>query len=75
MFTRDTSAPNGLTTSIAKNTADLIKVRQWFDSNNFPTCFNVGVDEIKTEEQLVVYPNPATNVLQLKNCGTTKNLH
>ena len=33
VWTRDTSAPNGLTTSIAKNTADLTKVRQWFNAN------------------------------------------
>lgn len=74
VFTWDSTAPNGLTTSIAKNTADLIKVRQWFDNNNFPSCFNVGVEEIKAEEQLKVYPNPANNILQLKNIDANKKL-
>ena len=67
VFTRDSTAPNGLTTSIAKNTADLIKVHQWFDNNTFPSCFNVGMNEIKNNESLKVFPNPANNTLRFKN--------
>ncbi len=74
VFTRDSTAPNGLTTSIAKNTADLIKVHQWFDNNNFPSCFNVGVNEIKKQDKIIVYPNPATTILQLKNIDANKKI-
>lgn len=74
VFTWDSTAPNGLTTSIAKNTADLIKVRNWFNTNNFPSCFNVGVNEIKKEDKIIVYPNPATTILLLKNLDATRQL-
>lgn len=70
IFTRNSLNPNGLTTSIARNQADLDRVQSWFDQNNFPSCevYVTGLQET-TSEKLSLYPNPATTLLYLKGSG------
>ncbi len=65
VFTRDTTAPNGFTTSIARNIADVQRVRNWFDNDNFPSClvYSVGNAEIKNSYALQLYPNPVSSQL------------
>jgi hypothetical protein len=62
VWTRDNSAPNGLTTSWAKNVHDVLKVKQWYENDSFP-CNNsyIGIHEINKQVSLNVYPNPATD--------------
>ncbi|MFI5220181.1 MAG: T9SS type A sorting domain-containing protein [Bacteroidia bacterium] len=68
VFTRDSTAPNGLTTSIAHNTADLQRVKYWFDTDSFPSCLllNVAINE-QPEENLSfnIYPNPVESNLSV----------
>jgi hypothetical protein len=63
IFTRDSLNPNGITTSVAKNTADVQKIIAGFNSGNYP-CLTVSLPEnIVLENQLTLYPNPATDIL------------
>jgi hypothetical protein len=63
IFTRDSLNPNGLTTSVAKNTADVQKIIAGFNSGNYP-CLTVSLSEnVALENPLTLYPNPATNIL------------
>ena len=69
VFTRDSINPNGLTTSIARNIADLQRIQYWFDTDNFPSCvnYNVGVQEINATQIYSVFPNPASTKLFIRN--------
>ena len=75
VYTRDESAPNGLNTSVAKNMADVLRVKRWFDTDSFP-CINSGIGINELDRNLVdfsVYPNPATesfNVIRNRLTGT-----
>lgn len=79
VFTWDSLSPNGLTTSIARNHADLDRVQYWFDNNNFPSCqtYTVHLSELEKDlEGLTVYPNPATSILYINNnSGLLKGVH
>jgi hypothetical protein len=69
VWTRDSTAPNGLTTSIARNIADLQRVKNWFDTDSFPSCLllNVGTNEIQKENNFFsVHPNPALDKLYIE---------
>lgn len=63
IFTHDSNAANGLTTSIARNRADLERIQHWFDIDSFPSCevYTVGYNEQVMNKQFAVYPNPGTN--------------
>jgi hypothetical protein len=69
VFTWDSTAANGLTTSIARNIADLQRIKHWFDMDSFPSCLplNVGVTQMEVENNFInVYPNPAHDKLYVK---------
>ncbi len=61
VFTWDPLNPNGLTTSIARNQADLDRVQNWFDNNSFPSCevYTVSLPENPLPENILLYPNPS----------------
>ncbi len=65
VFTWDSLNPNGLTTSIARNIADLQRVQRWFDNDNFPSCVNysVGISEVNKQDLISIFPNPASSEL------------
>ncbi len=72
VFTWDSTAANGLTTSIARNTADLQRVKYWFDNNNYPSCLNTSVQNIATENtDVTIFPNPADDLLNIIFSGNT----
>lgn len=64
VYTRDPNNPNGLTTSIARNTQDVLRIKQYYESNNFPCDNVISVNEIDPI-QIALYPNPADKFLQL----------
>lgn len=67
VFTWDSTAANGLNTSIARNTADLQRVKYWFDNNSYPSCLSTSVQDITPATfDLIVYPNPANDYLHIK---------
>jgi hypothetical protein len=69
VFTWDSTAANGLTTSIARNIADLQRIKQWFDTDSFPSCLvlNVGTNQIeKQNSTLNIQPNPAHDKLYIR---------
>jgi hypothetical protein len=69
IFTRDESAPNGLTTSIAKNLSDVEKIKHWFDTDSFP-CNNsgTGIHELeKNNSGFVIYPNPSRDEFTIRS--------
>ena len=73
VFTWDSTQANGLNTSIARNTADLQRVKYWFDNNNFPSCLNTGIQNISESIPHVnIYPNPANTYLTI-DCNATSN--
>jgi len=61
VFSWDSLSPNGLTTSIARNQADLDKVQYWFDTNTFPSCdvYSVSLPERSQPENITLFPNPS----------------
>jgi len=66
VYTWDSLSPNGLTTSIARNQADLQRVQSWFDNYTFPSCitYSVGMEEhLNISESMSVYPNPVSEKL------------
>lgn len=67
IFTRDVSAPNGVTTSVARNIKDVKKIQDWYKANNFPSCItntNLGLPiSDNPNNELVVYPNPTSELL------------
>ncbi|MDQ3049599.1 MAG: T9SS type A sorting domain-containing protein, partial [Bacteroidota bacterium] len=77
VFTWDSTAANGLTTSIARNVADVQRVKNWFDNNSFPACINyyVGLTETDLSSKLSVYPNPAQELLFIKNESSQTSLN
>lgn len=69
VFTWDSLSPNGLNSSIARNIADLQRVKYWFDIDSFPSCLllNVGVEEGETDGfEFAVFPNPAHDKLYVQ---------
>ncbi|MBK9424022.1 MAG: T9SS type A sorting domain-containing protein [Bacteroidetes bacterium] len=75
VFSWDSINPNGLTTSIARNRADLMRVQQWFDQQNFPSCevYTVGLAESEMKQPVYsLFPNPASNTIYI-NCSNEKN--
>ncbi len=67
VFTWDSTAVNGLNTSIARNTADLQRVKYWFDNNNFPSCLNTGIEHASTKiPEIKIFPNPSTDFITVR---------
>ncbi len=69
VFTWDSTGPNGLNTSIARNIADLQRVKYWFDTDSFPSCLplNIGMAENIFGNNFSVYPNPVRDKLFIKS--------
>ncbi|MBL0341753.1 MAG: T9SS type A sorting domain-containing protein [Bacteroidetes bacterium] len=69
VFTRDSINPNGLTTSVARNKADLQRIHSWFDNDSFPSCIQYvtsdGPDIRSSSDMFMVYPNPAGETIYL----------
>lgn len=64
IFTRDSINPNGINTSIAKNTADVQKIINGFNSGNYPCLTSVGLPALaKPALDFNVYPNPSNKEL------------
>ena len=69
VYSRDESAPNGLNTSIAKNLADVERVKRWFDADSFP-CNNSGIGIAEPDKNgfdFSLYPNPARDQLTIRS--------
>ena len=76
VFTWDSLSPNGVATSIARNTQDVQRVHSWFDNDNFPSClvYSVGEEELQNEnQQLKIYPNPTTDIVYFDVKSVGKN--
>ena len=71
VFTWDSLSPNGLTTSIARNQADLDRVQNWFDTNTFPSCevYTVSLPEYPQSENISIYPNPSFQTVKALSGG------
>jgi len=68
VFTRDTTGPNGLTTSIARNKTDLQRIQTWYDNQNFPSCMVLNPGLIEQEKSWILFnlqPNPATDLIYI----------
>lgn len=66
VFTRDSINPNGLTTSVARNIADVQRIHSWFNNDNFPSCeqYVTGIEQQnKNDLFLHISPNPASDYL------------
>ncbi len=64
------SNQNGSSASVTQLFADIPKVKHWFQTGRFPSCLDlstVSVDEVKNENQLQVYPNPANDLLYVRD--------
>jgi hypothetical protein len=77
VFTRDSLNPNGLTTSIARNRADVQRVHSWFDNDNFPSCLQyvTGLEIVSPiqEPRLIIYPNPAAEWITIDWTSLTED--
>ncbi len=68
VWTRDSEHPNGLTTSWAKNVHDILKVKEWYASGNYP-CNNRYVDTSTIASvdtfSFNLFPNPTKDNLTI----------
>jgi hypothetical protein len=77
VYTRDSLNANGLATSVARNIADVQRIKYWFDNDNFPSCevYSVGVEE-QTSYTINLFPNPANDFISVnQNLSLTQNLY
>lgn len=63
VYSHEPNQPNGLTTSWAKNLRDVNAVKNWYGSQNFPTCLTnpvgVGIGKQSIDKaEIKVVPNP-----------------
>lgn len=63
VYSHQPNQPNGLNTSWAKNTQDVNAIKNWYASQNFPTCLTktpgVGIPEPAIQNgEIKVVPNP-----------------
>jgi hypothetical protein len=67
IYTRDFNHPNGIATSIAKNTHDIQKIIHWFSIDSFPSCSITALPTMTKSigEQIDVYPNPAKDEITI----------
>ena len=72
IFTREGNFANGLTTSVARNRDDLMRIQQWFDQDSFPSCevYTVGLNELASSPQFMVFPNPGTDNVYISTDNT-----
>jgi len=72
VFTRNENGPNGISTSFATNTHDVMKVKHWFETDSFPCHLSpIGITEA-TEDvfDFSVYPNPAAEKITIQLAST-----
>lgn len=76
VFSHYNSAPNGANTSLALNNSYVDKVTDWFNSQNYPSCYNPTsvVETTGGIGKLNVYPNPATNMVTINIGGKSDAL-
>ncbi len=63
---------------LPKLESDVKRVKNWFNTNSFPSCLSLnGINELHTNanQKLIVYPNPASNLLSLQYVSKIKNAH
>ncbi|HNR18422.1 MAG TPA: T9SS type A sorting domain-containing protein [Bacteroidia bacterium] len=66
VFTWDSTAANGLNTSIAKNIIANQKIKQWFDAGVLGDCNVLSTENVfALPYWFQIFPNPANDVLQL----------
>jgi hypothetical protein len=76
VFSHYSAAPNGANTSFALNNAYVDKITDWYNTQSFPSCYNpTTVAEIPAAGKLVVYPNPATAIVNIKLSGYAGQLN
>jgi type IX secretion system substrate protein len=66
VFSWDSTAVNGLTTSIARNVQDVTKIKYWYDNNINPSCWTVNVGfsgEHSENNSFEIFPNPVHDKL------------
>jgi hypothetical protein len=78
VYTRDTtSAANYSIQSLyQKNKQDVLRIKQWYTGNNFPSCLDVTNSITNNSEMAIsfmVYPNPASSDLTIAYKPETKN--
>jgi hypothetical protein len=77
VYTRDNNPAYSITSLYNKNLADINRVRQWYNNDNFPSCAPVTISSIQTtpilEMSLELYPNPAGSELWVRYNNTSKN--
>lgn len=74
VFTWDSTAANGLNTSIAKNSICNQKIKEWFDSGALANCNLLGVNDYSIHQnKFSIYPNPANDVLHVVAKNTDGN--
>lgn len=73
VYSHYSSAPNGANTSFALNNAYVDNITSWYNAQAFPSCYNpTTLAEIPVAGgKLEVYPNPATNLVNIKLVGYT----
>lgn len=78
IFTRNTSASNGLNTSIATNIAALQAVESFYRDSLHASCYNFPLlvnDQQKQNFTLHAYPNPVTGILKLNLSDFVEPVH
>jgi hypothetical protein len=69
IYTRQPNAPNGLTTSWAKNSSDISRIKHWYTTGSFPVCDGVGSSigpDMENARQMLVYPNPGQHSFHIQ---------
>ncbi len=67
VYSRDTTLAQNNPLTYTHMVSDVNKVRSWYANNNAPSCmpWNVGIAEPKQTASLQLYPNPASDEINL----------
>lgn len=76
VYTRDTVSTYTIANLYQKNKEDVMRIQQWFAVDSFPSCaFTVGInDAAQDENELSIYPNPASENITINITSTSKNV-
>ena len=78
VYTRDTAtSPYTIQNLYQKNKEDVMRVKQWFAVDSFPSCLNlsfVGINDPKADidNSFSIYPNPASENITINYTSSSK---
>ena len=78
VYTRDDQPAYNIVSLYNRNKADVEKIRQWYNLDDFPSCdpLNTGIatHQIPVDNNMLLYPNPAGDLVYISYSTPSKNM-